>query len=316
MRLATNFATTSKMSWSGNSETPLKSSLVLVFLKLLSWLPLGASRALGRSLGRLIIGFNLQPIRVARINLALCYPQLSSEQVEALGRERMLHLGQALCETPRLWRKGNPWLDKKIVAIEGQDHLQAALANDRGTILIIPHQGNWEVIGLWISKQTAMTSLYEPPKMAVMEHYIKSSRERAGATLVPTNVRGVAALIKALKRGELTAILPDQQPPAVSGDFAPIFGVPTQTMTLVHNLLQRSGSQAILCTALRVPGGWKMVFMPASEDIYNDDQTTSLLAMNQGVESIVALAPNQYQWEYKRFRARPDGLPDIYPHGT
>ena len=316
MKLAMNFVIILKMSSLKNFETPLKSNSALVFLKLLSWLPLLASRALGRFLGRLIIWLNLQPIRVARINLALCYPQLSAEDVETLSRERMLHLGQALCETPRLWHKGNPWLDTKIIAIEGQEHLQAALANDRGTILIIPHQGNWEVIGLWISRQTAMTALYEPPKMPGMERYIKSSRERAGATLVPTNVRGVAALIKALKRGELTAILPDQQPPAVSGDFAPIFGVPARTMTLVYNLLQRSGSQAIFCTALRVPGGWKMVFMAASDDIYNGDQTTSLQAMNQGVESIVALAPDQYQWEYKRFRARPEGLPNVYPNGT
>lgn len=299
------------ISWE-DSEIPLKSIVTLVFLKLLSWLPLSVSRRLGRFVGDVILRLDLQPIRVARINLALCYPQLSFEQRETIARERMLHLGQALCETPRLWRKGNPWLNDKIIAIEGLEYLQAALANDRGTILLVPHQGNWEVIGLWISQQAAMTALYEPPKMPALEHYIKSSRERAGAKLVPTNVRGVAALVKALKSGELTAILPDQQPPAVSGDFAPIYGVPAQTMTLVHNLLQRSGSQALLSTALRVAGGWKIIFKPVSDDIYSQDQTTSLQAMNQGVETIIDLAPNQYQWEYKRFRARPDGMPKIY----
>lgn len=303
---------TLKMTYWISSETALKSTVTLIFLKLLSWLPLSVSRTLGKFFGYMIIWLNLPPIRVARINLALCYPQLSPEQIETIGRGRMLHLGQALCETPRLWRKGNSWLDNKIVQVEGMDHLHNALANNRGTILLIPHQGNWEVIGLWISKQAAMTSLYEPPKMRALDHYIKSSRERAGATLVPTNVRGVAALIKALRKGEVTAILPDQQPPEVSGEFAPIFGVPAQTMTLVHNLLQRSGSQALLCTALRVAGGWKIIFKPASDAIYSEDQDSSLQAMNQGVETIVDLAPNQYQWEYKRFRARPEGMPKLY----
>lgn len=305
-------AITLKMICWVNSEAPLKSNITLIFLKLLSWLPLTVSRRLGKFFGYMIIWLDLQPIRVARINLALCYPQLSAEQIETIGRGRMLHLGQALCETPRLWRKGNPWLGNKIIKVEGLDYLQSALANEHGTILLIPHQGNWEVIGLWISQQAAMTALYEPPKMSALEHYIKSSRERAGATLVPTNVRGVAALVKALKRGEVTAILPDQQPPEVSGEFAPIFGVPAQTMTLVHNLLQRSGSQALLCTALRVAGGWKIVFKPVAETIYSKDQHTSLQSMNEGVETIVDLAPDQYQWEYKRFRARPEGMPKLY----
>ena len=161
-----------------------------------------------------------------------------------------------------------------------------------------------------------VTSMYEPPKMAQLEHWIKSSRQRAGATLVPTNVRGVAALLKALRRGETTAILPDQVPPAASGDFSPIFGVPAQTMTLVHNLIQKSVSQVLLCTALRADGGWRLHFMPAAEAINSADQQTSLDALNRGVESIVALAPSQYQWEYKRFKARPEGLPSIYPKGS
>jgi len=133
---------------------------------------------------------------------------------------------------------------------------------------------------------------------------------------VPTNVRGVAALLKALRRGETTAILPDQQPPPASGDFAPIFGVPAQTMTLVHNLIQKSGSQALMCAALRVAGGWELHFMPTEEAINSADQQISLDALNRGVETIVALAPSQYQWEYKRFRARPEGFPSIYPKGS
>jgi KDO2-lipid IV(A) lauroyltransferase len=53
-------------------------------------------------------------------------------------------------------------------------------------------------------------------------------------------------------------------------------------------------------------------FSPADQSIYSADQATSLEAMNAGVESIAALAPEQYQWEYKRFRAQPEGAPKIY----
>jgi KDO2-lipid IV(A) lauroyltransferase len=179
-------------------------------------------------------------------------------------------------------------------------------------MLLIPHQGNWEVIGLWISAQTAMTSLYQPPKLPTLDKWIKRAREKAGADLVPTNISGVAALLKALKKSETVAILPDQQPSTSGGDFAPLFGAQALTMTLAHNLLSRSQAQAIFCCALREAGGWRLHFCTADQAIYSADQAVSLAAMNAGVESIAALSPEQYQWEYKRFRAQPDGAPKIY----
>ena len=291
----------------------MRNKLILCILKSISWLPLPVARVVGKALGALIVILNLQPLRTAKINLALCYPEMSKKDIKRLSAKRMSHLAQALFETPKVWRAGNVGVGEKILAIKGLELFETSLLEGLGTILVIPHQGNWEVIGLWASQQAAMTSLYDPPRMVELETWIKTSREQAGATLVPTNLRGVAALIKALQRGEITGILPDQQPPPNSGDFAPFLGIQTQTMTLIHKLLQRTGSRALMCTALRVRGGWEIHFLPVARQIYSDDQQTSLAALNQGVESIIALAPEQYQWEYKRFRARPDGEPPVYP---
>ena len=291
----------------------MRNKLILCILKSISWLPLPVARVVGKALGALIVILNLQPFRTAKINLALCYPEMSKQDIKQLSAKRMSHLAQALFETPKVWRAGNVGVGEKILAIKGLELFETSLLEGLGTILVIPHQGNWEVIGLWASQQAAMTSLYDPPRMVELEAWIKTSREQAGATLVPTNLRGVAALIKALQKGEITGILPDQQPPPNSGDFAPFLGIQTQTMTLIHKLLQRSGSRALMCTALRVRGGWEIHFLPVARQIYSDDQQTSLAALNQGVEAIIALAPEQYQWEYKRFRARPDGEPPVYP---
>ena len=291
----------------------MRNTLILYFLKGIAWLPLTVGRALGKVLGEVIVILNLQPARIAKINLSLCYPEMSKKEIKRLSAKRMTHLAQALFETPKVWRAGNAGLERKILAVKGLELFETLLLEGLGTILVIPHQGNWEVLGLWASQQAAMTSLYDPPRMAELEEWIKTSREQAGATLVPTNLRGVAALITALQRGEITGILPDQQPPPNSGAFAPLLGVQTQTMTLIHKLLQRSGSRALMCTALRVSGGWEIHFLPVARQLYSDDEQASLAALNQGVESIIELAPEQYQWEYKRFRARPEGEPPIYP---
>jgi KDO2-lipid IV(A) lauroyltransferase len=292
----------------------LKNKVLLFVLKFFGWLPLPVGRLLGRFIGRLIYRLELGPVLVSRINLRLCYPGLSPQQIEALCHKRMLEFGQAFLETPRVWSKSSDWLENKIVAVEGLELFQAAMADTRGTILIIPHQGNWEVVGLWASHRCKMTSLYEPPKIPEVGAWIKFSREQSGATLVPTDGRGVAALIKALKRGETTGILPDQQPGESGGIFAPFMGVQARTMTLLTNLIARSGCQALFCAAIREPGGWRLHFLPADEELYSEDKLVAVGSLNKNVEKIVALAPEQYQWEYKRFRAQPDGT-DFYANG-
>ena len=285
----------------------MKNKLLLLTLRGFGLLPLAVGRAVGRTIGRLIYVLGIGPVRVARINLRLCYPEMSESQREALCKGRMLEFGQAFVETPRVWSKSSTWLQNKIVGVEGMALFEAAVADPRGTLLVVPHQGNWEVVGLWVSKQTAMTSLYEPPKMPALDRWIKSSREQSGATLVPTDVRGVAALIKALKRGETSGILPDQVPTESGGIMAPFMGIPARTMTLVTNLVQRAHCQVLLCAAIREPGGWRLHFLPASETVFSDQQEVAVAALNTDVERLVALAPEQYQWEYKRFRAQPDG---------
>jgi KDO2-lipid IV(A) lauroyltransferase len=290
----------------------MKSALVLGLMKIISLLPLGVARLLGKVIGFLMVALAAKSFNITQRNLSLCFPQQSPQANKQLAKKRMFHLGQTFFETPVLWRKSSSWLKSKIIAVEGESYLREALGNDRGTILLIPHQGNWEVIGLWISAQTAMTSLYQPPKLPALDQWIKHSREKAGAHLVPTNISGVAALLKALKKTETVAILPDQQPLKSGGDFAPLFDVQALTMTLTHNLLNRSNAQVIFCSALREAGGWRLHFSPADQSIYSADQATSLEAMNSGVESIAALAQEQYQWEYKRFRAQPEGAPKIY----
>ena len=293
----------------------MRSAFALNLLKIISLLPLGLARFFGCIMGIIMTVFPNAAYKTTRQNLDHCLPDKSPQAKTALAKARMKHLGQAFFETPGLWRRPSGWLQSKIVAVEGESYLKDAIANDRGTILLIPHQGNWEVIGLWVAKQAAMTSLYQPPKNRLLGNWIKKSRERTGANLVPTNVRGVAALLKALNRGEIVAILPDQQPPKASGDFAPLFGKPALTMTLAYNLLKRSNSQALFCTALREKGGWRLHFVPADQAIYSEDQVISLKAMNKGVESIATQAMDQYQWEYKRYRTQPEGCSSIYLSG-
>lgn len=289
----------------------IKGWLAASALKLVGKLPLRWSRRLGWLVGKITVWTRGDSLRISRINLALCYPGMDPAERERLARDSVVHTAVTGCEVATIWRQ--PWSrsEDRIVRVRNQQLLCEEIGDDRGVLVLMPHTGNWEIFGMYLATLGPSTALYAPPKIAALDPVIRAGREATGAQMVPTNVHGVRALLKALKAGGIVMVLPDQEPD-MGGDFAPFFGKPALTMTLAHNLLQRTGCRCVFGFGKRVEEGFELVFLPAEKAIYSDETRVSLAAMNRGVEACIAEAPEQYQWEYKRFRKQPEGKNRIY----
>ncbi len=295
-----------------SDSVEFKERLALAFLKLSARLPLWLSRGLGKLSGQIAYWSKGKNYAVTAENLDLCFPHLSAIERDRLARSSLIETGQMMMETGAVWLRDYDWVQSKILKVHNFELLRSGLEDERGLVLLAPHLGNWEVLGLYLSEVGEVTSLYEPPAMKTLEPVIRQSREKVGAKLVPTNRKGVVALMKTIKAGGFTGILPDQVPDASGGQFAPFYGVPALTMTLVNSLRLRSGCQVIAGYAERVKGGFEIYFLEADSAISSDDEAEALAALNRSVEKCVDQAPAQYQWEYKRFRKQPEGLPKRY----
>lgn len=286
-------------------------NLTLLTLRTIGRLPLPAGLFFGALLGRIAWLVGPREVQTTRRNIEACYPQLSAREQTALARQSVIESGRLAFEINIVWQRSTEWLYGQIVSISGE-HLIAQRDKSRGLMILGPHVGNWEVLGAICSGYGPIAFLYQPPKKKHLEPLMIAARSKQGATQLPTDVRGVAGLMRTLKRGETIGILPDQNPDDNGGDFAELFGHQALTMTLVHKLLQKTGAQVIMGAAIRVPGGFAIHFWEAPAGIDSADEAESLRALNVGVEQSVALAPSQYQWEYKRFRRQPEGMPRFY----
>jgi KDO2-lipid IV(A) lauroyltransferase len=292
----------------------LRTWLAKGLLYLFAFLPLWVSHAVGAMIGWL--GYRLpNEIRhAARINIRLCLPELSPLAQERLLKRYLIETGKTAMESGAMWLWGRRRIMAKVKGVSGETHLEAALARGKGVIFAIPHMGAWEMVGLYCSSHYPMTSLYRPPDLAAMDRIIRHGRERFGATLVPTDNRGVKALLRALSRGETIGILPDQEPGRGQGEFAPFFGIPAYSMTLLSRLVHKTGAAVVFTYAERLPlgRGYHLHFLKADERIADNDMECSLAALNHGVEACIQECPAQYQWGYRRFKTRPAEEPDLY----
>ncbi|WP_311063040.1 lysophospholipid acyltransferase family protein [Halomonas sp. DWK9] len=253
--------------------------------------------------GPQVYRFSKRERQVTEINLKVVYPEASASQRKTLAQQSLQHSTATMLELGHAWMAPPEKVEASILAVHGRDKLDSARAEGRGVIVLAPHFGNWEVLNFWLSSHFPFTAMYEPPKIADLDPIIRHGRERMGAKLVPTNPRGVAALLKALKRSEAIGILPDQEPNWGSGVFAPFYGRHAYTATLLPKLVARTQARVVTGVALRVPGkGFEIHFLDADEQVYSEEDVTSATGVNASVEASIALHPVQYQWEYKRYR--------------
>ncbi len=291
----------------------LISAAAVLLLKLTALLPLSWSRALGRTMARLFAPIASRSRKVTELNIRRAYPGLSETQQRSLAQQSLAATGELMGEMGFVWLR--PWatLKASIVSETGSAQIREALASGRGVIVLAPHIGNWEVLGLHLGTLGETVSLYEPPAIKGLGKVIERARQRSGAELVPTDSRGLAKLLRSVKRGKISGILPDQVPPrGKAGRNVPFMGIPCYTGSLAAQMIQRTGALAVYGFAKRVRGGFEVVYLPADEAIYSDDLDIALTALNAGVERCVSHCPEQYQWEYKRFKTRPPAQPEFY----
>ncbi|MGM0783660.1 MAG: lysophospholipid acyltransferase family protein [Pseudomonadota bacterium] len=258
---------------------------------------------LARLTGPLVHAFSRRERRVTEINLAQVYPELAAKDRRRLARESLTHSSATMLELGLTWMAPPERVEASILEVHGRELLDAARAEGRGVVVLAPHFGNWEVLNCWLCSHFPITAMYEPPKIAPLDPVIRRGRERMGTKLVRTNPRGVATLLKALKRCEAVGILPDQEPSWGSGVFAPFCGRLAYTATLLPKLVARTEARVVTGVARRLPGrGFVIHFLAADARVYSLDEVESASGVNACVEAAIALDPAQYQWEYKRYR--------------
>jgi len=278
--------------------------LITHLLRLFAYLPLAFNRFLGRVSGSVLCLFDNRSRRITRRNLELCFPEILDEERKKLTKKSLQETAKYAFEAGAVWLRGYAWCEPKILAYHNEHLFKEALASEKGLVLIAPHFGNWEICGLYLGHHSNCTAIYKVPKMEELDSLVRHGRR--DLNMVPATTKGVVGVLKALKRGEATAILPDQIPVGEGGIHSEFFGIPTYTQTLIPNLLQKTNAKALQIYAIRTKGGFEIGFMEPHADIYSDDLQTSVNGLNKTIEQLCLKDLSQYQWEYKRFKRQAE----------
>lgn len=284
--------------------------------KLLARLPLRVLHGLGDGLGWLV--YACSPKDRQRVQQHLQQAQLPHDRMAVV---RVLQeTVKGGLELPIAFYREPAEIVDLFKNVYGWEYVQQAVDAGEGLLLITPHLGSYDLAGRYLSEQLPflLTAMYKPPKIQAFDNIMQQGRVRGKGKTAPTNLQGVKQIIKALRAGEATIILPDHVPsPEEGGDgvWANFFGRPAYTMTLVGKLAQVQNVRPLFFVGERLPKGQGFALHIAPIDAeFTGDKLHDATVVNQNVEMWIKRFPSQYLFAYNRYK-HPKGAPEA-PQNT
>lgn len=289
----------------------------MLCLRLTLFLPRAWVMKLGAWLGDLMRRRNHKRRRIAEINLRLCFPNLTPRRRQQLLQEHFRYYGRGILDLALgLWAK--PARIKKTYTIPRKQWLRTT-AQKQPVILVAYHMTSLDLFGSAIATTIPTVAMMKRDRNPLLNWLIWKGRHHLnpGNTIVVMRDQGLLPVVRAMKRGRICILSPDEDFGArKSAVFAPFFGVPTNTLTVVSRLAKLTG-------ALVVPSAINLDARTARYTVTlgtplrnfpkpNNDAIADATALNRAMQETLRPILAQYMWTFRWFKTRPPGEPNPY----
>ena len=283
--------------------------LLLGLMWLLHFLPLRVLGWIGNGLGLVLYAVIPERRHVTRVNLGLCFPELTPAQKSALARRHLMAFGRSVLEMA-VWWHASPERIRRLVKIEGEEKLDALAGQP--VIILVPHFVGIDAGAIRVLLRHKLVAIYTRQKNRVFESAMNGGRERFGTLVLASRQEGTKKALKAVKAGHFFHYSPDMDYGPRESVFVPFFGVPTATITGLARLARVARATVIPMVTTMEPAGYVARVGEPWIDFPSGDDLADAARMNAYIESEVRKQPAQYYWLHKRFKTRPAGEKRVY----
>jgi Kdo2-lipid IVA lauroyltransferase/acyltransferase len=292
------------------SGSKLGAYLGIGFMRLLAILPLSWVRGLGWQLGSLLFLLLKSRRKVAIVNLTLCFPERSKQQIQRLARQNFIYYMQALLDRGWLWHGSAAVTLKRLKITGAVEQLQ----NDEPVVLFVPHFVGLDAGNTAFTQQIPrkLITIYTNQANKTIDAWILKRRARFGNIRLFGRIAGVKEIITALRSGEMLGILPDMGFGPEESIVVPFYGIPTYTVPSLHRFSRLGKAKVIPVLNRMTDDGYEVQVLPAWENFPSSSMEADTALMNKELEGYIKTMPAQYFWVHKRFKDRPPGEKSVY----
>ena len=277
--------------------------LGLGLLRACTLLPYSVQVSLGKLLGNFMHVVMRRRRHITEVNIQLCFPQLDKSAQAKIVHQAFQSTGISLFETALSWWGSDEKL-APLCEIHGLEHLQKALEEKKGVILLSAHFTCLEIGGRLLSLHHPFAVMYKRHRNPAFESVMKQARETQFELAIQQ--QDIRQMLRSLKQNHAVWYAPDQDLGRIRSVFAPFMGVPAATLTAPARLTKMSNAKVVPFFPARKPdnSGYVLTILPALEDFPVDDDVANATRINSIIETQIKKAPEQYLWLHRRFKSR------------
>lgn len=266
--------------------------------------PYRAARDIGRLVGRVLFAVDRKHVRIAVKNLHRSRGVCPPDEVPAFIRRIYEHFGRSLVEVLMMSRLLERQEFKNVIHLR-TENFDRCLKEGRGAIVVVGHQGNWEMIGVACTLAGyPVHSLMRPIDNPWIDAYLRHFRTLTGQTMIPRD-RALGEMIRVLQRKKFLIVQVDQDA-RESGVFVNFFGRPASTHRAAATLSLKYNTPVVLANMYREGAINHCVI---SDPFYPDDfrdKPDPVRAITQAItdllEEFIRQHPEQWFWFHDRWK--------------
>jgi len=283
---------------------------------LFTLLPMSVLDWVSNRLGEYAVKKNRKRFNIARINLSLCFPTKSEQDVEAMVLEHFRAQLRGAMHLFIVWWRPVFMVRRKIVR-EGFEQIDHYKQQGKQAIVLLCHSVGLDFATASVSMDYSTNGPYKPMRNEVIDFMFTHGRTRFGAKFggkLFTRDDGLRPLIKETRAGKVLIYLADEDLGMENSVFAPFFAVPKATIPVLGRMAKACNAVVLPCVSCYDPNirKYRIKMLPAIEDFPSGDDVVDSTAMNKAIESSVLECPSQYLWTFRYFQTRPEGEPAVY----
>lgn len=285
--------------------------LGLLGMRILAILPFRLQLFIGKIIGHLfylIAGYRRE---IVQTNIRLCFPELSSEEQNKLVLRHFHSIGITIAETALNWW-GKEQKLRNLVTVKGFEHIENALKQGKGAIVLGAHYTTVEISARLITLDHKFAVSYQKLRNPLFNQMVFNGRERVFDQIFSRDQ--IRPTFRYIKQNNLMWIATDQDAGIDNSVFVPFFGHMAATQTATSRMARVTGAPVIPYISRRLDKaqGYVIEFYPPLDNFPSNSLEEDATRTNQLLEEFIRKAPEQYLWVHRRFKTRPEGMPRLY----
>ena len=274
--------------------------ILIFFWRVIVLLPRKFQIHLGNAFGYLLFYSNNKRNRFSKINLDLCFSDLSKERRFEIHKKNIVLFGRVIFDTGIAWFWSNKRINKNIsYKINGLELLLRYQKANKGILLFFKHSLHLELDSRILAMNAEIFGVERKHNSTYFESIQKKGRLKSMKGIADRN--STISFIRWLKNGKTVLYAPDQDYGLKRSDEVNFFGIPAATISAPLKIINKTRCNYLFmntyyekdCLIIDIE---EPKFSTASSLVFMRD-------LNQHIENKIKLNPEEYLWQHRRFKS-------------